>query len=402
MAGTSALAATPTEERDWTSTTGTKLRASALGVKDAVVRFKTADGKEVLVPLAKLMPEDQSAIGAQFGKKAPTLVYPPGVSSGPHDAGGGSNYFVYIPNSLKEGRKAALLLYTGAGGGGAGSVECHQKGAEVNGWIVAASVESNNGGGLDANQAHSKRCVEHLLKTLPIDPDRVYFTGNSGGGAMAFINASTIRSAGAMPLIGYNRSRKYAKGGHYYVLGGATDFNRYYSANGAAEAGNRGFHRLYPGGHVDPPTWILDEAMTWLNGKYLLGRKSDRASNDERYDWESSVIAWIGEMKADVPYRAYYWCDFLSGAYRISGPNTEVVKALQVELGKNPINVRYAQGIEAIHGFSKKYYTEFTYSLFGHNTPKIEAAAAKFQKEWAGVPFVEDVAKELGMPTSGQ
>ena len=402
MAGAGAWAAAPTGERDWTSTTGTKLRASAMGVKDAVVRFRTAEGKEVLVPLAKLTPEDQSVIGTQFGKKAPTLAYPPGVSSGPHDAGGGSNYFVYLPNSLKEGRKASLLLYTGAGGGGGASVKCHQKGAEVNGWIVAASVESNNGGSVDSNQAHAKRCVEHLIKTLPIDPDRVYFTGNSGGGAMAFNNASTIRSGGAMPVIGYNHAGKYAKGGHYYVLGGTTDFNRYVSANGAAGAGNRGFHRIYPGPHCDPPKWILDEAMAWLNGKYLIGNKSGRDFNDERLDWEAAMIAWIREIRPKTAYRAYYWCDFMSGTYKISGPNALIVTGILGELGKDPVNARYVKGIEGINEFSKKYYTGYSGSLFGHTTPKIESAAAKFQKEMAGVPFVENVAKELGLPTCGQ
>ena len=76
-------------------------------------------------------------------------------------------------------------------------------------------------------------------------------------------------------------------------MGGATDFNRYLSAAAADAAGERGFHRIYAGGHSDPPPWIRDEAMTWLNGRYLQAKKTDRNFADERLDWEASMLAWL-------------------------------------------------------------------------------------------------------------
>jgi acetyl esterase/lipase len=407
--------AEPTEEREWTSTTGTRVQAAAVKLEGDGVRLRKPDGKEIVVPITKFSQEDQSLLRDHFGADEPPaaaavagktaalskpLAHPSGTVSGPHDAGQGSHYFIYIPKSLKENRKAPLLLYTGPTGGTAGHVKAHIKGAEVNGWIVAANVESKNKSNEESNHAHAKRCVEHLIETLPIDPDRVYFTGTSGGGAMAFINSAKIRSAGAMPIIGYNSAGKYAKGGHYYVLGGATDFNRYLSADAADGARDRGFHRIYPGAHADPPPWIRDEAMAWLNGRYLETKKSDREFAEERLDWESAMIAWITELKAATPYRAYYWCRFLQDSYKISGPNAAALTALAAELGKDPLNGRYVEGMEAIDAFSKRHYTGHGGgSAFSHTTPRIESAAKKLQEKMAGVPHIEDVAKQLGLKT---
>jgi acetyl esterase/lipase len=413
----SPLTAGPTDERDWTSTAGTRVRAVATAVDGGSVHLKTSDGREIVVPLAKLVDADRELLRDHFkpgdapateapaagGKSRPlttALAHPAGEASGPHEAGQGSTYFIYIPRSLKENRKAPLLLYTGAGGGQANSVKSHIKGAELNGWIVAASVESRNGNSFDVNHEHARRCVEHLIKILPIDPDRVYFTGNSGGGAMAFINSARLRSAGAMPIIGYNSDAKWAKNGHYYVLGGATDYNRYLSADGAAGARARGFHRIYPGAHAGAPEWILTESMTWLNGRYLEDRKSGSSLADERLDWEIAMIAWIHELKSKEPHRAYDWCRFLRDTYKISGPNAATVSALAAELGKDPLNTRYAEGLDAINDFSAKYFTGLgSGSKFSHTTPKIESAAGKLMEKFAGVPHIDDVVKQIGQKT---
>lgn len=217
---------------------------------------------------------------------------------------------------------------------------------------------------------------------------------------MAFLNTARLNGAGAMPIIGYNPEGKWSKKGHYFVLGGATDYNRYLSADGAAGARNRGFHRIYPGAHAGAPQWILDEAMTWLNGRYLEENKSNNSLADERLDWEASMIEWIIETKTSEPHRAHYWCHFLQESYKISGPNAATITTLATELGKNPTNTRYAKGIDAINDFSAKNYTGHgSGSKFKHNTPKIQSTGSRLETQFAGVPHIEDVTKQLGQPT---
>lgn len=114
------LAAEPTGEREWTSTAGTRLTAVAMAVEGASVRFISAGGKETVVPLAKLAAEDREFLRKHFGiaeepsanaasavqgKSAPLstqLPHPVGEVSGPHEAGNGSHFFIYIPKTLKH------------------------------------------------------------------------------------------------------------------------------------------------------------------------------------------------------------------------------------------------------------------------------------------------------------
>ena len=325
------------------------------------------------------------------------LEKPPAI-----DAGGGSHYFVYIPETLREGRKAPLMFYTGPGGGNERSVNTYTEAAELNGWVIAASVESKNGAGWEINHEHSKRCVEHLLETLPIAEERVYFSGSSGGGAMSFYNALRIESAGNMPYIGYSKDRKYEKKQYCYGIGGTNDYNRYLTANAASKFGDRGFHRMSAGGHRNGPRWIGNEGIVWLNGRFLGDNRQDPELDAERLDFEASIITWTKSLQDDTPYRAHYWCRFLLEDYGLEGPNAKIVTKLIGELAEEPNNVRYTEGIAAINEFSIEHYApegEGGGSKQKHNTPDIESAAEKLAADYIGVPEIEEITKRLGEPT---
>lgn len=414
------LFAEPTGERDCHSTAGTTIRAVAVAVEEGNVKLKTANGRELTVPLDKFADEDREVLTTHFGLEdtnaspgepaasgsefvSEGLALPVGEVSGPIDAGEGSHYFAYIPKTLRQGRKAPLMFYTDASGGGAGTVEHLAKGAEVNGWIIAASVESRNTSGPnDGNHQHAKRCVEHLLSTLPIDAERVYFSGNSGGGAMSFYNALRIKSAGNMFFVGYSPDRKFKKGQYCVGIGGTTDFNRYITAWAVKEFGDKGIHRMVVDGHGNGPAWMAHEGMTWLNGRYLGDKRKDTALDKERLDFEASLIAWIGEFREATPYRAHYWCDFLKNEYGIDGENAKVVDGIFAELNNDPMNARYTAGIAALDEFSERYYADEGRnggSLMEHTSARIERAAAELAEEYAGVPEIEDIAKTLGDKT---
>src|SRR5690606_7421574 len=115
------------------------------------------------------------------------------------------------------------------------------------------------------NHEHAKNTVRHAIETLPVDGNRVYFTGGSGGGAMSFYNATRIKSAGAMPHIGYIPQDSTPKSGHFFVISGTNDYNRYASANAVEEIGKEAIHRYFVGPHHEGPDWLCTEGMTWLN-----------------------------------------------------------------------------------------------------------------------------------------
>ncbi|MFC7337950.1 SHD1 domain-containing protein [Haloferula chungangensis] len=420
------LFAEPTEEREWRSTAGTTIKASAMSLAGGEVELKSADGRLLKVPLDKLSDEDQAFLNEHFkqeeleaeaGERGKTkgssvpivkdgLAQPVGEVSGPIDAGEGSNYFVYVPKTLREGRKAPLMFITGASGGSAGSVKRYIEAAEVNGQIIAASVESRNGDDHpDGNHEHSKRCVAHLLETLPIDENRVYFTGHSGGGAMSFYNAMRITSAGNMPIIGYAPDQEMNTKGYCYAIGGATDYNRYLTAYARAQYGKRGVHRFVSGGHTNGPDSVGCEGITWLNGRYLGDNAKDAALANERQDFEASMIDWIKELQGRAEHRAHYWCDFLLNSYEIKGANVAAVEALLNELQANPNNLRYTDGLVELDNFSDSFYAdegEGGGSKFNHTTSRIEKAAEQLAEELAGVPELEELAKQLGEKTVGK
>lgn len=414
--------AEPTESRTWTSTSGTEVTGVAVSVGGGKVKLELSDGRKLEVPVDKLSEGDREFLAGHFGKEAESgpaagegegsgaalvtdgLAHPVGQVVGPIDAGGGSHYFVYVPKSLRKGRLAPLLHFNGSGGGNADIVSRHIEGAEINGWIVAANVESMNGPGHPLeNHEHARRTVEHLVGSLPIDAKRVYFTGGSGGGAMSFYNQARLDSAGAMPYIGYIPADTEPKDGDFFVINGTNDYNRYPSAVAVDRIGKDAIHRFFVGGHDDCPDWLRVEGMVWLNGRYLAGNRRDKALAPEALDYEVAVIQWIRKLSESEAHRAYYWCRFLQNDYRISGANASVVGSIASELAKKPVCVSYADGIEEISKFSEKNYVDFgTGSKFEHTTPKLMSSAEKLSKRFAGVPMIAEIAEALGKPTCKQ
>jgi len=396
------------EERKWTAKSGHVVEASVLKVEEGVVHLQRSNGKVVEVPLATFVASDEAMIRKHFSipegpirakgsgvAQASNLALPMGKVSGPVQAGK-SNYFVYVPKSLKEGREAPLLFYTNAGGGKATTIKELQQHADLFGWIVAISVESKNDGGWESNARHVKACLDHLLETLPIDEDRLHYTGNSGGGAMAFVGSSIKEAYGVMPNIAYIPGHIKEKTEVVYGLGGGADFNRYLTGYAASKYGEKGFHRMTAKGHSGAPAQHRSDGMFWMHCHFLADERSGH--QDEAKDFELVALDWLQGMKKRDPARAYSNGVFLKEIYGPSGANGKILDLLLDELKEDANHVLYHEALLAISDFSKEHFSPF--GSGGTKSGHLDSSlAARIEQElgakYSGLPEVAKVIEAM-------
>jgi len=326
------------------------------------------------------------------------LPHVQGKVVGPVDDGTGSSYFLYLPKSLPTERKVPLLFYTHSGGGSARLLTEIVEGAELTGWIMAVSVQSKNGLFIEDCVKYSRNSIEHILKTVPVDKNRIYFTGNSGGGAQAFHNAASIGSCGIMPNVAYLPYDLATPHSDCFILNGGWDYNRYPSAYARKKIGRAAIHRFFDGGHGKAPDWLMVEGMVWLQGRYLA-KKGHRVPEEQQF-YEQSMVRWMNELKQTEPYRAYYWALFLKNELSLSSENRAAVDELVQTLGKDETNRLYAEGLAAIDEFSLNTLSKFGEgALRKHSDQSVVAACDKLLERYKDVPLIGATLAALRKPT---
>lgn len=336
--------------------------------------------------------------GFSFAEGTGRLQYPQGQVAGPVDDGSGSSYFLYLPKSLPADRDVPLLFYTHSGGGSTGLLKGIVEGSELTGWILAISVQSKNGLLVEDCVKYSKNSIEHILKTLPVDEDRIYFTGNSGGGAQAFRNATRIPACGVMPNVGYIPSDCSKPSCDCFIMNGCWDYNRYPSAYARKNLNNAAVHRFYVGGHGNAPAWLMTEGMVWLEGRFLA-QKGKRFPEEQLF-YEQSMLRWLDQLKPSEPYRAYYWALFLQNELTLSSKNRKVVAEAVETLGKDENNRLYAEGLDAIDELSLRTLSKFgAGSLHKHSDKSVVAACDKLLEQYREVPLIGEMLEALQKPT---
>lgn len=401
----SLAAAEPTEVREWTSSVGSKIEGKAMSLSEGKVTLKTTAGRTLVLPLAKLSKEDGEFLLEHFKPEpvkapifeAPVLDYPLGEVVGPIQASDDSSYFLYLPKSLAAGADAPLFFFTGPNPSKKKTLERFISAAELTGMVLAASVESKNQtNAFEINNGHTKNCLKHIKKSLPVDVERVFFSGTSGGGATSLYNASTIKCLGALPYIAYiPDGSSPPKKGFYYLASGAWDYNRYSSAGAAKKFKNRATHRMYSGGHTMGNSAIAEEGVIWLYTRHIYEKRSDFPEEATRF--EVRLSAFLSELSEKNSQLAYFWTDHLLNLCEASGPVRPIIERLHSKLGSDPANVRYLAGRVALDNFSENVFApvDGKGSLSEHTTPKIQKAAQELVNEYSDTPEIKEIAEEL-------
>ncbi len=407
----------PMESREWQATSGHKTEAKAISATATTVTLELASGKTISLPLEKLVAEDRMAILTHFGITPPKegdpvrstatprdpakAEHPLGKVAGPIESAPGSNYFIYLPKSLKQDRPAPVLHFNGSGGGNADQMKRYIGGCERFGWILVASKESSNQTHGDPNHKHAANNIAKLRENPLVDPRRIYFTGQSGGGAMSWWNAAKLDGAGTIPFIGYIPKEISISKGHHFIMGGATDYNRYYGGRAAGQFGKDAFYRMYPGGHTFPKDdMLVHEGIAWLTAKYLEENKGDSALAGDRLDFEAAMIVWINELKESDPRQAYHLANMLEETYGISGKNAPILAKISGPLAQSAANVNYHEGLLEMHKFGVKEFGTHKWvgRMNGKNVEAHSRAATRLAEKYADDPFLSDTFTEMALP----
>ncbi len=391
-----AMAADPTALREWTAKGGFKIQAKALQVKDGKVQLERADGTKVVVDLDKFTDEDQAGLHDHFdaaedagdmtapaaGEPATDLPHPLGQATDELTCGD-YHYFLYLPKSLLQGEKHPVVFVMNPGGGDAGTTDRYQPGAERNRWIIAVSKESKNE--FDGSAAAIDAMMEEVRKTLPVDENRMYTSGMSGGSRMAYqVSASHKEIAGVIPCGagGTLGSPKQVA----YGLCGTNCFNRGEMAR--SFKGLRGKDpvlRYFPGMHDWAGPELLDDAITHLNGVFLIG--NPRQYEAELSHYIQGVTTLIQESEDKTPMRAFMWTSFLNDRKVLPSG----LSATHNSLAQTPANVLYLKGLTDVR--------EFAEEEFGSGgsawkiDPKVAAACQREAKKYEGTPWQEILGK---------
>ncbi|MBX7207800.1 MAG: prolyl oligopeptidase family serine peptidase [Verrucomicrobiaceae bacterium] len=217
------------DAREWTSADGKKLQADFVSLSGDQVVLKLAGGKTVNVPLARFSAEDQVFVKEQSaGEKPAAATGAVKKIEGPYAAlitGGwelsehkGLPFALYGSKDLGAAQKYPLVLALH------GKSQNNENGRQVGGWMKSFAKDENykerpcivvaplcyqpyggtGGGWYDKPGVQAIALVKDLMKSLPIDKDRIYVVGHSMGGfgTCHLINTEPRLFAAGIPMSG--------------------------------------------------------------------------------------------------------------------------------------------------------------------------------------------------------
>lgn len=179
------------------------------------------------------------------------------------------SYSLYLPSSFDNKKQWPLIFLYDPHGNGDLSIENFKEAAERYGYILAGSNNSRNG--VAGIENIIGRLANDVFSKLPINKQRIYAAGFSGGGRVALNQALMMSNIKGIMMVGAganrvdfaSQSRKF----DMYATAGLGDFN-YLEVMSIHEQlqglGWRFLLREFEGGHAWPPKEVINEAVLWF------------------------------------------------------------------------------------------------------------------------------------------
>jgi dienelactone hydrolase len=313
------------------------------------------------------------------------------------------SYHLYLPTTFAPGRKWPVMFVFDPGGGKAATLNRYIKGAEMNGMILAVSVQSSNKFNDSATAALAM--VADVKARLPVDPGRIYFSGFSGGAREAFDMAGIEKgTAGLLPCgagTGHGRLPNFRKV-TVYGLSGTACFNRWDMAcvmKGVTVQNRDSRLRFFIGKHDWAGEMQIRDGMTWLNICYLKRQGVSGVTKEEREGLGERLLKLAGEEKEKNPEHAQELAAMLA-LLPGCGKAQQQGAAMAAELLKNSVVAQNVKACAAAEKFALTYYvTQYGSQASQHPdtnvSPKLQAEAAKLVKQFAGTSM-EPILQALG------
>lgn len=392
------------EARMWRSRRGKTIEAEFVKKEGSAVYLKTGDGRSLKIYLSALSKEDRNfVLGAGGAESAPEtepgvpqplpadfpwpvgkIAGPVAVEEGKAEDGEKWSYYLYLPKGLSLHRKWPVMFVMSPGGGEKSrTLTRYVRGAEWNDWILAMSVQSRNG--FKESDKAVSAMVEDVRKRLPVDEDRMYATGFSGGSRMAF----WLGEQEGTPLAGILAC---GAGGSradlppetvVYGICGSNCFNRWDMACTHRELKNK-HNRLefFVGKHAWAGQDMIRDGITYLNLVTLEDtRRTDKAAAVERSAMCAKVLKEIEAEIHDKPTHAYEWALFLSEYKAVPEARRGAATHLAM-LKKEPVVSRYVSARADVQAFVKRHFATDVMDYVNNNGTKAAADdAEKYAKQ---------------------
>ena len=375
-----ALAIKPTEERTWTSTSGTKVTAVALELtKNGSVELETPDSRKITLGIDHFSQADQDFLEKHF-RGSGDVAGPPlntGTHRGPIEADADTSYYLYLPKDFDKSAKSPVMIWTQSDGAKKETLERFSEAADLLGMIIASPVEARNEGQVTLlnNLVHSNDVLRKLRRNHSIHSKAIHYGGNNTGAAAAFWNSTKNKSAGTFTVAGFfTKEMTGGNEGFHFMAGGATSANRYLTAWSADKFGDSGTHYLYEGGREMPEEKDVTIGMIWMYSQGLYEGLASRTT--EAKSFERRVLPWLKELAETSGEDAAYLAQTLAKECPLRGSFKNEIDEFRSKLGQSEAAIAHVKGREALDEFSKKELSKYG----DHYSPLKEHAPKKFER----------------------